>query len=90
MKEQTYHIFNIEPEILNGLQHAKEKQVIIYKTSEQYIVPWIYMNPEWRKTINNWFPKRNVAHVLYHYLLHPRDVIWEKILQTYALVRPTP
>ena len=52
--------------------------------SEQYAVPAYFQMPSFQSSMEAWFPNRVVFGQLVPYLLHPNNLMWERITRTYA------
>lgn len=60
-----------------------QRQIWYLIQNEQYIIPSFFRNPSFYSKLLNWFPDRNVATPLTHYLLKPADAIWDEIVDSY-------
>ncbi|XP_024533661.1 galactoside 2-alpha-L-fucosyltransferase-like [Selaginella moellendorffii] len=56
----------------------------IVLSSDQYFVPALYNVPVFRSKLEEWFPQEEaIFHLLVRYLLHPRDVVWDRTARYY-------
>jgi hypothetical protein len=67
---------------------SKLFHIIDYTHGEQYLIPMLFLNKMFLPQLNLWFPDKNVATILSHYLFHPRDVVWKEIVNSFSLRRP--
>jgi xyloglucan fucosyltransferase len=71
--------------IHDNVQNIDSYQIISYIEGEQYFIPFLFLNTAYLPKLNKWFPDRNVATVLFRYLLHPRDMVWNEVVKTMSM-----
>lgn len=69
-----------EPDYIRELKNVPLYYMI---DSEQYFMPYIFGNLEFKERLEKWFPSKNVGTVLGKYLFHPRDDIWQEVLESF-------
>jgi len=73
---------------INGLHNI---QIIRLLDGETYFLPMLYLHPPFQQQLLQWFPDNNPGTILAHYLLHPQNDIWNKIVTTYStLLKSSP
>ena len=77
IKETTDHImFDFYSGELNATQ------ILRFRDTENYFLTSFFYNQYFRKTLQQWFPNKNVGTVLLKYLIHPSNGVWLDVLDS--------
>jgi hypothetical protein len=77
----THHVST--EDIVATNHHWKDTQILHFFNGEHYFVPLLFANPYLKEKLHFLFPSLNVATTIGTYLFHPRDYLWDEILETY-------
>jgi len=74
---------------IDMIELYQRMQIIRIANANLYFTPMLFLQPFFQRNLLNWFPAHNPGTVLAHYLLHPINDIWKKIVTTYTALKPS-